>query len=61
MDLMEAIYSRRAVREFTAEAVDEKMLRQLIDAAIQAPSAVNEQPWFFSVVLDKELLARISL
>ncbi len=60
MDLMEAIYSRRAVREYTSESVDEKTLRQLIDAAIQAPSAVNEQPWFFSVVLDKQLLARIS-
>ena len=42
MDFMQAIYSRRAVREFTAESVDEKTLRQLIDAAIQAPSAVNE-------------------
>jgi nitroreductase len=60
MDLMEAIYSRRAVRDFTPESVDEKLLRQLIDAAIQAPSAVNEQPWLFSVVLDKALLARIS-
>ena len=50
----------RAVREFTAESVDEKTLRQLIDAAIQAPSAVNEQPWLFSVVLNKELLSRIS-
>ena len=60
MDLIEAIYSRRAVREFTAEPVDEKTLRQLIDAAIQAPSAVNEQPWLFSVVLDKALLVRIS-
>ena len=60
MDLVDAIYSRRAVREFTPEPVDEKMLRQLIDAAIQAPSAVNEQPWSFSVVLDKALLARIS-
>jgi nitroreductase len=60
MDLMETIYSRRAVREFTAEPVDEQTLRQLIDAAIQAPSAVNEQPWLFSVVLDKALLTRIS-
>lgn len=60
MELMQAIYSRRAVREFTAESVDEKTLRQLIDAAIQAPSAVNEQPWLFSVVLNKELLSRIS-
>lgn len=60
MDLKEAIYSRRAVREYTAEPVDEKVLRQLIDAAIQAPSAVNQQPWLFSVVRDKALLARIS-
>lgn len=57
---MEAIYSRRAVREFTEEPVDDKTLRQLIDAAVQAPSAINEQPWLFSVVLDKQLLSPIS-
>jgi nitroreductase len=60
MDLKEAIYTRRAVRDFTAEPVDENTLRQLIDAAIQAPSAVNQQPWSFCVVRDKALLARIS-
>ena len=60
MDLKEAIYTRRAVREFTTQAVDHKTIRQLIDAAIQAPSAVNEQPWSFSVVQDKAVLARIS-
>lgn len=60
MDLKDAIYTRRAVREFTAEPVDEKILRQLIDAAIQAPSAVNQQPWSFCVVRDKQLLARVS-
>ena len=37
MDLKEAIYGRRAVREFTAEPVDEEVLRQLIDAAVQGP------------------------
>ena len=60
MDLREAIYTRRAVREFTAEPVDETMLRQLIDAAIQAPSAVNQQPWSFCVVRDRALLTQIS-
>src|SRR6476469_3394776 len=60
MDLKEAIYCRRAVREFTSQPVDEEVLRQLIDAAIQAPSAVNQQPWLFTVVRDKALLARIS-
>lgn len=60
MKLHEAIYTRRAVREFTSEAVDDNTIRALIDAAIQAPSAVNAQPWHFSVVRDKPLLARIS-
>jgi nitroreductase len=60
MDLKEAIYTRRAVREFTAEPVAETTLRALVDAAIQAPSAVNQQPWSFCVVRDKDLLARIS-
>jgi nitroreductase len=60
MDVLEAIYSRRAVRDYTAEPVDEATLRQLIDAAIQAPSAVNQQPWSFCVIRDKPLLARIS-
>ena len=60
MDLERAIYARRSVREFTAQPVDEAMIRRLIDAAIQAPSAVNEQPWSFVVVADKVLLSRIS-
>lgn len=60
MDVKDAIYARRAVRDFTAEPVDEKTLQQLIDSAIQAPSAVNQQPWSFCVVRDKALLARIS-
>jgi nitroreductase len=60
MDLKEAIYSRRAVRDFTAEPVDEDTIRLLIDAAIQAPSAVNQQPWAFIIVRDQALLGRIS-
>jgi nitroreductase len=60
MDFKEALYTRRAVRDFTVEPVDEKLLRELIDAAIQAPSAVNYQPWSFCVVRDKAVLARIS-
>jgi nitroreductase len=60
MEFERALYSRRAVREYTDEAVDEAVLRQLIDAAVQAPSAINEQPWIFSVVRDPIALARIS-
>jgi nitroreductase len=60
MDLKEAIYTRRSVRDFTTDPVDEKVLTELIDAAIQAPSAVNQQPYSFCVVRDKTVLAKIS-
>jgi hypothetical protein len=57
MDIREAIYTRRAVREFTSEPVSESIIRDLIDAAVQAPSAVNQQPWTFCVIRDKNVLA----
>ncbi|MEG6507526.1 nitroreductase [Methyloligella sp. 2.7D] len=60
MDLTQAIYRRRAVREFTEKPVDEKTIRRLIDAAVQAPSAINRQPWSFCVVRDKAVLSKIS-
>jgi nitroreductase len=60
MDIQRSIFGRRSVREYTGESVDQQSLRRLIDAAIQAPSAVNEQPWTFTVVRDANVLDRIS-
>ena len=60
MDLKDAIYGRRAVREYVPEPVNESVLKSLIDAAAQAPSAVNRQPWSFAIVRDQGLLDRIS-
>ena len=60
MDLTDAIHTRRSVREFAAQAVEPAMIEKLIGAAIQAPSAGNQQPWCFCVVRNKAVLARIS-
>lgn len=60
MDLNVAITARRAVREYLARAVDEATIRNLIDAAVQAPSAFNQQPWTFTVVRDQAVLDRVS-
>jgi len=60
MDLNAAITGRRAVRDYTTEAVSEALIRTLIDAAVRAPSAVNQQPWTFTVVRDQGALDRIS-
>jgi nitroreductase len=60
MDLSEAIRGRRATRAFTSHPVSDAVLQKLIDSAIQAPSAVNLQPWHFTVVRNAPLLDRIS-
>lgn len=61
MELELAIRGRRAVRQFTADGVDDAAILELIDAAIQAPSAVNEQPWSFYVCRRREHLQQINL
>ena len=60
MELFTAIAERRSTRDFTPEPVDESTLRQLIKTATQAPSAMNEQPWHFTVVENKTVLSQIS-
>ena len=60
MELMEAIYNRRSVRFFTTDPVGKETIEKLINAGIQAPSAMNSQPWAFSVIQDKDLLQKIS-
>ena len=50
MELMEALRTRRACREFNAEPIERSTLEELINAAILAPSAMNLQPWAFVVV-----------
>ena len=41
------------MRDYRDEAVGEPTIGRLIDAAVEAPSAVNEQPWTFAVVRDQ--------
>jgi nitroreductase len=60
MDLEQAIRARRSVRDYASEPVPRDTLRALIDAAVQAPSAMNTQAWAFSVVEDQKLLTRVS-
>lgn len=60
MNLRDALYTRRSVRKYTAAQVEKETVERLLDAAVQAPSASNIQPWAFAVIQDKELLAKYS-
>jgi nitroreductase len=52
MDVIEAIKSRRSVREFTDDNVDDKALEKIIDAGRWAPSGLNNQAWRFIIIRD---------
>ena len=52
--VIDAIHERRAIRGFTSRRVERELVRKLLDAAVQAPSAMNEQPWAFVVIQDRE-------
>jgi len=58
--VLEAIAGRRSNRGFKPEQITDEQLKILLDAGEQAPSARNLQPWFFSVVRDRDLLNEIS-
>lgn len=56
MNLMEAIECRRSVRAYKPDAVPRKSIDGLLHAAVQAPSAMNQQPWAFGVIQNPEIL-----
>ncbi|MBS1677674.1 MAG: nitroreductase family protein [Actinobacteria bacterium] len=60
METLEAIKTRRNVRQFTEQAIPDADLDQILAAGRLAPSAKNWQPWDFVVVTDREQLQRLS-
>ena len=56
MDAIEAILTRRSIRQFTAQPVTDEAVRELLRAAMYAPSARNSRSWHFVVIADRQLL-----
>jgi nitroreductase len=60
MDTLEAIFTRRSVRDFKTDPVSTEAIKTMIRAGMQAPSAANEQPWHFVVIDDQDKLHAIT-
>lgn len=60
IDLNDATVGRRAIHEFTSGAAEDVTIRLLVESTVQAPSAVNAQPWTFTIVRDQSRLDRVS-
>jgi len=60
MDVLQAIISRRSVRNFLTKPIEAHKTELLLRAAMQAPSAHNRQPWYFVVINRRSLLTAIA-
>ena len=48
------IKSRHSVRKFKPDTVDDLVIRDAIECAARAPTAMNVQPWMFGIIRNKE-------
>ena len=59
METLEAIRGRRSIRSYTDQPVSDELMEQMLRAAMNAPSAGNQQPWHFVVIDDRDVLDTI--
>ncbi len=55
------LFGRRSVRAYAPGAIGEEAVRQLLEAAMAAPSAMTKDPWRFIVVRQPAVLAQMAL
>ncbi|MEW6109356.1 MAG: nitroreductase family protein [Nitrospirota bacterium] len=56
---MEAIFSRRSIRKYTSALISKETVNEILEAAMSAPSAGNEQPWHFVIINERNILDEI--
>lgn len=60
METWDAIRARRNVRDYADRAIDPADLGRILEAARRAPSSMNEQPWDFVAVTERDRLQRLA-
>lgn len=58
--VFEAILARRSVRSYTQDKLGRNTVQTLLEAAVRAPTAMQEEPWVFVVVQDRQILNQLS-
>lgn len=59
-ETMKTILNRRSTRSFSSEPVSEEILKDLVDAAMHAPSARCRKTWKFTVISNKEIINKLA-
>ncbi len=59
METLKTIHTRRSIRAFTRQPIAQEAITQILEAAMAAPSAGNQQPWEFIVINDPQILKEV--
>eukprot|EP00708_Paratrimastix_pyriformis_P005752 GAFH01004871.1.p1 GENE.GAFH01004871.1~~GAFH01004871.1.p1 ORF type:complete len:184 (+),score=64.74 GAFH01004871.1:51-602(+) len=59
MQVSQAVETRHTVRKYQTTPVPRHLIEQLLNAALMAPSARNQQPWKFYVLSDAQKIAQL--
>jgi len=54
------IKRRRSIRKYKPDQISDSELKSILEAAIWAPSAMNQQKWHFAVIQGKDMLQKIT-
>lgn len=58
--MLKEITTRRSIRKYTDQPVDEEIILALLESARLAPSGSNSQPWHFIVIKSEETRKRLA-
>jgi len=59
MDAIDCINERRSIRKYKDKKVPANIIKKLIAAGMNAPSAFNSQPWIFILIKNKKTMQAI--
>lgn len=59
-NILKDILKRRSIRKYKNQPVPESVVKELLQAAMSAPSACNQQPWHFIIIENREVLCELS-
>lgn len=59
-ETMKTILNRRSTRSFSDKPISEDILKDLVTAAMHAPSGMCQKTWKFTVVSNKQIIERLS-
>jgi len=60
METIKCIMTRRSVRSYSGKKVTRAQIKKLLEAAMNAPSARNQQAWQFIVITKREIMEAVT-